>query len=356
MFCQVSFSNVLFIGLGGAGQRHLRIFRQLLPESALFSAYRSSSATPLLRPDFSVDEHNTVESAYGLKTFESLKSAFESSPDLTVISTPTAFHRQPMFMAMEAGSGVLVEKPWAENLDGFAEFAHGMRTKKLPFLISFQRRFHPLIARACQMVKSGVIGCPIAASFTVYSNVPSWHQYEDWRNLYAVRQDFGGGVLLTEIHELDLAYWFFGVPDAVFCVGGNRGKEKLGVEDTVQMTLLYQNFSVHITLCFMHKKTSRSFHIAGSEGNIVWNEEGNQLTVTPFGNTPEIFVEPGYSNDSMFMAQANYFLKSWKESDTNESLRAAEVSLVIVDAARRSMLSKQAEAVVLEYVNKDKKA
>ena len=352
----MNFFKVLFIGLGGAGQRHLRILRQLLPESTLLSAYRSSSATPLLNSDFSVNEHNTVESAYGLITFDSLKSSFASYPDLTVISTPTAFHREPMLMAMEAGSGVLVEKPWAENLGGFAEFANGMKAKDLPFLISFQRRFHPLIARARQMVKAGIIGRPISATFTVYSHVPSWHQYENWRNLYAVRKDFGGGVLLTEIHEIDLAHWFFGVPDGVFCVGGNRGTEKLGVEDTVQMTLLYSDFSVQITLCFMHKKTSRNFHIAGSKGDIVWNEEGNQLMVTPFIGNIGIYAEPGYSNDSMFMAQANYFLNSWKESDTNESFRAAEVSLAIVDAAKCSMLSRQAETVVLEYVNKDKKA
>ncbi len=348
MFFKVRLSKVLFIGLGGAGQRHLRIFRQLLPESTAFSAYRSSSATPFLRSDFSVDEHSTFESVYRLKTFDSLESAFASSPDLTVIATPTAFHREPMLMAMEAGSGVVVEKPWAENLEGFKTFKAGMMAKHLPFLISFQRRFHPLIAQACQAVKSGLIGRPIAASFSVYSNVPSWHQYEDWRNLYAVRQDFGGGVLLTEIHELDLAYWFFGLPDAVFCVGGNRGIEKLGVEDTVQMTLLYQNFSVHISLCFMHKKTSRRFHIAGTEGNIVWDEDGNKLAVTPFGDTPKIFAEPAYTNDSMFRAQANYFLNSWKESDTIESLRAAEVSLAIVDAAKRSIRSRRAENVVFE--------
>jgi predicted dehydrogenase len=351
MFCQVSFSKVLFIGLGGAGQRHLRIFRQLLPPCTVFSAYRSSSATPLLRSDFSVDEHNTVERAYGLKTYDSLKSAFASSPDLTVISTPTAFHRQPMLMAMEAGSGVLVEKPWAENLDGFTDFADGMRTKELPFLISFQRRFHPLISRACQIVKSGTIGRPISASFTVYSHVPSWHQYEDWHNLYAVRKDFGGGVLLTEIHEVDLAYWFFGVPDVVFCVGGNRGTEKIEVEDTVQMTLLYQHFSVQITLCFMHKKTSRTFQIAGTEGDIVWNEEGNKLTVNPFPGNVEIYAEPSYSNDTMFIAQGNFFLHSWTKYDTNESLRAAEVSLAIVDAARRSIRSKRAEIVVIDNIN-----
>ena len=263
----MSFTKVLFVGLGGAGQRHLRILRQLLPESTVFSAYRRTGRTPLLQPDFTVDAGNTLESAYNLKTFDSLESAFADGPDLTVISTPSSCHREPMTMAMEAGSGVLVEKPWAENLNGFKEFRDRVLEKHLPFHISFQRRFHPLIARARQAVISGEIGRPLAATFTAYSNVPSWHPYEDWRSLYAVRSELGGGVLLTEIHEIDLANWFFGLPETVFCSGGNRSADKLEVEDTVQMTLLYARFSVQITLCFMHK-SHRAIFISPGLGAI----------------------------------------------------------------------------------------
>lgn len=342
----MSFSKVLFVGLGGAGQRHLRIFRQLLPESTIFTAYRRTGETPLLRPDFSVVEKNTVESAYGLKTFDSLESAFSDRPDLTVVSTPTSCHREPMMMAMEAGSGVLVEKPWAESLQGFSEFREGVLAKHLPFHISFQRRFHPQIIRAHQAVTSGVIGRPVAAMFTAYSNVPSWHPYEDWRSLYAVRPDMGGGVLLTEIHELDLANWFFGLPEAVFCSGGNRSADRMAVEDTAQMTLLYANFSVQITLCFMHRKISRSFHIAGTEGDIFWDGAANKVVVTPFAAAAEEYADPEYTNDAMFVAQAERFLSGWTQNNTKESLASAAGSLAIADAARRSMRSGSAEPLI----------
>lgn len=341
----MSFSKVLFVGLGGAGQRHLRILRQLLPKNTVFTAYRRTGGTPLLRPDFTVDKQSTVEAAYGLKTFDSLEAAFADGPDLTVVSTPTACHREPMMMAMEAGSGVLVEKPWAENLQDFSKFRDGIIAKHLPFHISFQRRFHPQIVRARQAVTSGEIGRPVAATFTVYSNVPSWHPYEDWRNLYAVRPEMGGGVLLTEIHEVDLANWFFGLPEAVFCSGGNRSAEKLAVEDTVQMTLLYANFSVQITLCFMHKKASRSFHIAGTEGDISWDGAANRLVVTPFAGAVEEHTDPAFANDAMFVAQAERFLSGWTPDDTKESLASAANSLAIVEAARRSMHSGGAELV-----------
>jgi predicted dehydrogenase len=341
----VSFSKVLFVGLGGAGQRHLRIFRQLLPKSTVFSAYRRTGVTPLLRPDFTVNEQSTVEVAYCLQTFTSLEAAFADGPDLTVVSTPTAYHREPMMMAMEAGSGVLVEKPWAENLQDFLKFRDGIVAKNLPFHISYQRHFHPQIVRARQAVTSGVIGRPLAATFTVYSNVPFWHPYEDWRSLYAVRPDMGGGVLLTEIHEIDLANWFFGLPVAVFCSGGNRSAERLDVEDTVQMTLIYAEFSIQITLCFMHKKPSRSFHVVGTEGDIHWDGTANRLTVTPFYGSEEEQDDTPFTHDDMFVAQAERFLSGWTADDTKDSLTSAAGSLVIVEAARRSMHSGGAELV-----------
>ncbi len=347
----MSFSRVLFVGLGGAGQRHLRIFRQLLPQNAVFTAYRRHGATPLLRPDFTVNEQSTVETAYGLQTFDSLEAAFADGPDLTVVSTPTACHREPMMMAMEAGSGVLVEKPWAENLQDFPKFRDGVLAKHLPFHISLQRRFHPQIARARQAVTSGVIGRPLAATFTAYSNVPSWHPYEDWRSLYAVRPEMGGGVLLTEIHEIDLAHWFFGLPEAVFCSGGNRSAERLAVEDTVQMTLLYAEFSVQITLCFMHKRPSRSFHVAGTDGDIHWDGAANRLTVTPFSGADEQQDDTVFTNDAMFVAQAERFISGWTVGDTKESLASAAGSLAIVEAARRSMQSGLTELVDCGFVS-----
>lgn len=333
-------AKVLFIGLGGAGQRHLRILRRLLPEGTAFTACRRTQATPLLRPDFTVAAAGSVEDEYGLTVFDSLEAAFADSPDLAVISTPTACHREPMMMALAANCSVLVEKPWAESLTDFAAFRDGMVAKNLAFQISFQRRFHPFMAQARAALAAGSIGRPLAASFTVYSNVPAWHPYENWRNLYAVRSDLGGGVLLTEIHEIDLAHWFFGLPQAVFCTGGNLGPEKLDVEDTVHLILIYGDFSVQLILCFMHERPARHFHIAGTAGDISWDADGNRLTVNR-----DAVTDASFPNDAMFEAQAQRFLNGWSAADSRIALDAAGGSLAVVAAARASMASGRAEPV-----------
>ncbi len=342
----MSYAKVLFIGLGGAGQRHMRILRQLLPTDTQFIAFRRYGRTPLLNPDFTVDSSRALEEAFDLSLFPSLESAFADGPDLTVVATPTSAHRKAMTLALEAGSGIIVEKPWAESLEGFDSFRDAITGKCLPFQISFQRRFHPLIAKARDLVVGGHIGKPVSASFSVYSYVPAWHPYEDWRSLYAVRKELGGGVLLTECHEIDLAYWYFGLPDAVFCTGGNRAAVELDVEDTAQMTLLYADFSVQINLCFLHAKPSRHFHIAGTKGCITCSDNWNKLTFNAFDapRTEQVSV-PNVGNDSMFVAQARAFLHDWSATDTQNALAAAGGSLAIIDAARCSMASRRAEHV-----------
>ena len=56
--------KIFFVGLGGAGQRHLRIFKDLLPGSVEYSAYRSTGQTPLLNSDFSIDNENSIDKKY----------------------------------------------------------------------------------------------------------------------------------------------------------------------------------------------------------------------------------------------------------------------------------------------------
>lgn len=213
-------NKILFIGLGGAGQRHLRMFKERLAKDTEFSAYRKTRTTPLLNADFSVANSGDVESHYGLKIFDSLEAALDNQPDLVVISTPSSLHLDVMVEAAKRGIGIFVEKPATHTLEGLTDLVALVREKNLPFFVSFQRRHHPQLKQVAKIVKSGQLGKIISAEFNVASYVPAWHAYEDHRELYACRKDLGGGVLLTEIHEIDLCCWYFGRPDAVFCRGG----------------------------------------------------------------------------------------------------------------------------------------
>ncbi len=341
-------NKILFVGLGGAGQRHARMFKSRLPKDTEFSAFRRTRTTPLLNADFSVAKDGDVESHYGFKIFDTLEAALNNKPDLLVISTPSSLHLDLMLEAAKRGIGVFVEKPATHTLQGLADFAALAREKKLPFFISFQRRHHPQLRRVAELMKSATLGKIISAEFNVASYVPAWHVYEDHKDLYACRKELGGGVLLTEIHEIDLCCWYFGRPDTVFCRGGNFGEEKLDVEDTAHLVLAYQNFSVQINLCFMQRHNRRDFSIAGTHGYLAWNQVGNVLAIEDYATgATDRQSEDGFTNDGMFNNQIDHFLNEFGTEDTAAQLEAAQVSVAVVEAAKLSMTTGRAEPLGL---------
>ena len=99
---------ILFLGLGGAGQRQLRIMRGLLPENPFF-AFRFTKKTPLLNQDFSVNNKSLLEKEYKIEILKNINDINTIDPFLTVISLPTSMHAEYALHAHKIGSNVFVE-------------------------------------------------------------------------------------------------------------------------------------------------------------------------------------------------------------------------------------------------------
>ncbi len=331
-------NKIFFIGLGGAGQRHVRVFRNLLPPETEFSAFRSVRKTPLLNSDFSVDYDRSIENKYNIRLFNSIEEGFDNKPNLVVISTPTSMHFDVAMESARRKLNIFIEKPFSHDLTGFVDFKKKVIENNLCFFISFQRRFHNHFRKIKDFISRGGLGNVISAVFNVCTYVPEWHPYEDFRSLYACRRELGGGVLLTEIHEIDLSYWYFGLPDYVYCTGGNYSDTTLDVEDSAHIVLKYKKYAIVINLCFMQKHARRDFYIAGTKGYVEWNACNNSLLISDYkNNKKEINSDPDFTNDMMFFAQADYFLKKYDVSENKSYLDMAESSLAIVLAAKESM-------------------
>ena len=147
---------------------------------------------------------------------------------------------------------------------------------------------------------------------------------------------------MTEIHEIDLCYWFFGVPQAVFCVGGNLSYVDLKVEDTVSLTLVYQSLIVTLNICFMHKKTRRELYINGHKKSAQWTEENNLLTLFDHqkNNEEERVSLPFCDSDEIFEKQFESFL-ALENKFSDYEFTKSKASVLIVNAAKESMKNKK---------------
>ena len=320
---------ILFLGLGGAGQRHLRILRAMLPNARMIGV-RKTGKTPVLNSDFTVKNGATLESEYGIEFFKDVNRAYEQMPDLVVIATPTFDHAQSIIKAAKYRVNIFVEKPGSMNINQAHKVISAVKDNKVGFFISYQRRFHPLVDRLKSILDSHKIGKLMAVRVVVSSYVPNWHPYEDFNDLYACRSDLGGGVLRTESHEIDLITLLFGHPKQIFSTGGCRGKFNLDVEDSANLLLDYNSFSVQMSLCFMQIKQERSLKFFGQDGWVELDLIKQKLIVCYYDNEVVDVYENILDNDGLFQLQANYFLNEFKLDDY-QYLEALKRNSIVID-------------------------
>ena len=328
---------ILFIGLGGAGQRHLRIFREKLPSVRMIGVRRTGK-TPLLNADFSVNNSSTLESEYNIEFFKTLDEAYEQKPDLVVIATPTFDHSASIIKAAKHKANILVEKPGAMNIKQAHNVTSTIKDNKVGFFISYQRRFHPLVGRLRSVLDSNKIGKLMSVRVAVSSYVPDWHPYEDFHDLYACRSDLGGGVLRTESHEIDMINLLFGSPNKIFSAGGCRGKFDIDVEDSANLLFNFSSFSLQISLCFMQKKQERCFKLFGHDGWLELDLIKQKLVICRYEDEEKEKEEHIriMENDDLFRIQANYFLNEFVPND-DQYLNALKVNSIVIDKSLKNI-------------------
>ena len=83
--------NILFIGLGGAGQRHLRIIYNKYGEKFKYFAYRKKRKTNYLDKNFNHYSNIKLDDIYPINyiTYDFIK---KFNFDFVFISNPTAYH------------------------------------------------------------------------------------------------------------------------------------------------------------------------------------------------------------------------------------------------------------------------
>lgn len=249
-------NHILICGLGSAGQRHLRHFRELgIPRIDAFSTGKGTlkqSGAPL--PDC---------------CFDSLEEAIAQRPQAVIVANPTALHLETAIIAIGGGAHVLIEKPISHTLTGCEELLREANLKRVVIAVGCNLRFHPLFFRLREVINSECLGKPILARAHFGSWLPDWHPWEDYRFSYAARKELGGGSTLTHIHEIDYLLWLFSkATDVVgFCsMGGMLGTD---VDEVAVGMIRHASGTLsNVSLSLCQKPQTRTLHVAFEKGRI----------------------------------------------------------------------------------------
>jgi predicted dehydrogenase len=306
--------KALFIGLGGAGQRHLRNFKQLYPDSDV-AAIRKKKRTFEIGIDLKSNDTVDIVDKYRITEYEDIKSACSFEPDFAIVANPTSLHHQTAMELLENRIPVLLEKPACTENDNIQLVLQAAKKASVDLMVAYQLRFHPCVVEAKKTIESGKLGKIHSVAAHVHSYMPGWHPYEKYEDLYASKKQLGGGVILTEIHEVDLISWFFGLPDRVVAFGGKLSNYNIDVEDTVTSLMYHENkqgsFPLTLNMSFIQNPPTRNFSVFGELGNMYLDIPNDELVIKYHNKKTEKIVKlKDFDRNSMFVEELKHFINS----------------------------------------------
>jgi predicted dehydrogenase len=336
----------LFFGLGSIGQRHVRNLRALYGKDVEIGAYRVRGEHDVIDERMRVAPGECLEEKYGIQVFGDVERAFAAAPDVVFVTNPTSLHLSVAQRAAEQGCHLFIEKPLANSLDGVEQLARVVDERRLVAFVAYQLRQHPAFRRIQKILRDDTLGRLCSVSFEVGEYLPGFHPYEDYRRSYASRSDLGGGVTITQIHEIDLMVALFGVPERVFSLGGQLSNLQIDVDDVASSLIQYRRsdgrvLPVHLHQDYLQKPPSRRCRFIGERGRVEWTlSTGGFVRFDEQGEIAESLSYQDYPRNQLFLDELGEFFACVKERRAAPiGVRDGAASVQIALALRESQRS-----------------
>jgi predicted dehydrogenase len=329
--------RILIAGLGAIGQRHARNLRTVYGGELELLAFRRRRLAHVVTESLQRDDTRNVETELGATVFDDLDAALEARPDAVFVCTPSSQHIDIARRAAEAGCHLFIEKPVSHTMDGVGALAETAAAKRLIVLVGCQWRYHPCVQWLRDVLQQGTLGALADVEIDYGEYLPDWHPYEDYRSSYAARAELGGGVVLTQIHDYDLAWWLFGPFRAVRASGGHLSDLEIDVEDTVDAQLEGGAAPVAVRQTFASKPPRRMVSVTGDRGSATVDLVNSRISTRPRIASPIAFGD--YQRNQMFLDEVRHFQACLAGTATPavplpDGIAVLRVALAVKDAIR----------------------
>ena len=150
---------------------------------------------------------------------------------------------------------------------------------------------------------------------------------------------------MTNIHELDYLYWFFGNVDEVFSITGKFSDLEIDVEDLSSILLRFKNNIVaEAHLDYFQKPSIRSCKIVGIRGTVYWDSSKNSVQLYDMKNKKWInhLKLKNYDVNDMYVDEIKHFLKcvNKEKKSINPVEDGAKILNIAIAVKKSSKLKK----------------
>jgi len=254
--------RVLVVGLGSIGLRHIRIVREILPNSTI----------KILR--HAVNNYCPPE-ANGI--FMKLSDAIDYGPQIVVVANPSSKHLDIASTFAQIGSHLLVEKPLTDSFESSRQLVNICRQCNVTLMTGYNLRFLESLRIFRQAIDQEIVGKPLAIRAESGSYLPDWRPGFDYRKSVSAQHSLGGGVLLELSHEIDYLRWIFGDVISVWAQLGQKSSLEIDVEDSAIMNLEFfrpdnkEKINAAVNLDFYRHDPVRLCTVICEGGTLKWN-------------------------------------------------------------------------------------
>lgn len=336
--------NILFIGLGSIGQRHLKNILRL-KKSFKYFAIRKTKLAPELDFKNNVQSNKFECQKFSIKEI-SVKASLLLKIDIVFVCNPSSMHIASALPYAKRGSNLFIEKPLSNNLKQIKHLGKIIEQKKIKCAVGYQLRYDPTLSKIKKIITGREMGLIKKVSIKNAHYLPNHHKYEDYRVGYAARESLGGGVLLCFIHEIDYANFLFGKATKINCEGGKKSNLDIDVEDFAKIKIDYKlkdnSFVATLDLDFIKKKESRFCKIFFEKGFLKWDLSSNTLFISPTKGKKQLINSKLRDRNSLFFKQIKDVIKKIENKKEPKSNYVNGVySLKVALAAKESMKVKK---------------
>jgi predicted dehydrogenase len=306
----MSKTRIAVAGAGTIGLAHIGVVR----------ASGTCALSAVVDPSPAAQTH---ADAAGVALYASLAELFaKDRPDGVVLATPNQLHVPQALECIAAGVPMLLEKPIAPTVAEAQRLVDAADRASAKILIGHHRAHSPIMAKAREVVASGVLGKLVAVMGSATFLKPD-HYFTDapWR-----REPGGGPILLNMIHEVHNLRMLCGEIVAVqaFASHATRG---FAVEDTAAINLRFANGALGSFMLSDTAACARS-----------WEQTSQENKAYPSYDDEDCYVIAG-TNGSLSVPTMR--LKTYPRPEDRSWWKPFEVG--VVDVVRDDPLKHQLE-------------
>jgi predicted dehydrogenase len=327
--------DILVVGGGSIGERHLRCFQDIGCAVALCDSNAGLLAE--------------IAERYKLtRTFQSIESAALENWYGVVIATPANFHAEHAAAFIKSTDALLIEKPLCLSLADARRLQALAAGKSIQ--VGYVLRHHPATQHVRMLLAEGVIGKLHEVTITAGQNFPSLRPA--YRDIYYKSHETGGGAVQdAATHLFDLVQHLAGPLDWVFCDFAHQELAGVDVEDTVHIIGRCCGGRILASLALNQFMAPNETHVQlnGARGSLAIRLHEHRAGMYMLGDSAWTWTEPLVTErDNLFRAQAQNFISSIVKQEPplctlDDGLRAVAVNL----AALRSGKNRFVEAIAV---------